>query len=1041
MSGRDSDERWRRQFEIFDRALEKEPEERAAFVAEACGDDVELRREIEALLAGHEGRSPLDASVGAVAEALEEETRSLAARERGPGAGTILADRFEIVGLLGRGGMGTVYKARDLRLGATVALKLLCTEVAGSSKARARFLREINLARRVTHPNVCRVYDLVEDDGQVILTMELLDGQTLTDHMQQSGRMNLQEAKEILIQVSAALEAAHNVGVVHRDLKPSNIMLVQGSGKLRAVVTDFGLATSQGPTEGTDLELTRSGQILGTPAYMAPEQLEGEETTPSTDVYALGLILFEMVTGRKAHEGDTPLSIATRRLSGKAPSPRSLVPELDQRWEAVILRCLERRPANRFARPREVVEQLTGHEPTVTVAQRRHERSWRAVGWSSLALLVLLGTFIVIGPPSNTAVRDTELPSAEVQPRVPFEQRDTVLVAAFDNRTQEESWNGALGLALARELSSSTFLTVAPRYRIVDTLLLMQRSPESSVDAELAREIALRDGEIRVLVTGEIEKLGSIYVVSARIVDPGPGATLAVAEAEARGPDEIYEAVKRLALQVRGLLGETLSSIQQHEKRLVKVSTPSLDALRLYTEADAIVGGMTFQWSAAVELLEQALAADPDFASAHLLMARVLGILERHEESARHLDRAMELSDRAPEGERYHIRSVYFDAQGNAERARANREVLLRLHPSHFWANQAEALERSFAVDPREAIPFQIRKARSRPTNLDANWDAGQLLAMLTDRDDETRDYFDRVVRLGEVGEARGNTYELTYARLWRAHQLWLVGDVDSCKSELDRWAELLPQSTGAEAAALRVGLRWGYWALGLASRATSPELIRGNRRFMLGTAAYARGDAEEVRGHLGDVRQSRSWPGAAQRDPLRVAFLARSGFLVEATAIATSFYALPWEPTPPSVPEDPEVLFDLVRGELALAEGRTREGVDLLERRLAQYWRRAGSHVRGPIYYESSIGLAHGWRDLDEPERAVAALERASRQRKQTHPYAREHWLRAQLELAKLYRTLGRVDDADAIENELRQLMRLADSDFWLVQEVGRSP
>ena len=253
MPGTDSDERWRRQGEIFHRALEKEPGERSAFVEGACGDDQELRREVEALLAGHDRGSPLDASVGAAADALGEETRTLVERpEGGPGPGSVLADRFEISGVLGRGGMGTVYEARDRRLGTTLALKLLRDEIAGSEKARARFLREVNLARKVTHAKACRVYDLIEDGERVFLTMELLEGETLSEHLQRSEQLSLEETGRIVEQVSSALDAAHAVGVVRRDLKPSNVMLVHGSGGVRAVVTDFGLATSQGPPSSLD---------------------------------------------------------------------------------------------------------------------------------------------------------------------------------------------------------------------------------------------------------------------------------------------------------------------------------------------------------------------------------------------------------------------------------------------------------------------------------------------------------------------------------------------------------------------------------------------------------------------------------------------------------------------------------------------------------------------------------------------------------------------------------------------------------------------
>jgi len=276
--------------------------------------------------------------------------------------GTRLADRYAVVGLLGRGGMGEVYEALDLALAIPVALKILHPTLARDPRALRRFKCEVLLARSITHTNVCRIYDLgwAEDRGREVsfLTMELLRGETLAARVKARGRLATAEALPLVRQMSAALEAAHRAGVVHRDFKSGNVMLVPGPEGERAVVTDFGLAlpAAESAVAGEAL----AGDVAGTPAYMAPEQVRGERAGPAADIYALGVVLFEAVTGRLPFLGDGPLATAEMRLTADPPRPRSLVPELDPHWEEAILRCLSREPQRRFARAEEVVAALLG---------------------------------------------------------------------------------------------------------------------------------------------------------------------------------------------------------------------------------------------------------------------------------------------------------------------------------------------------------------------------------------------------------------------------------------------------------------------------------------------------------------------------------------------------------------------------------------------------------------------------------------------------------------------------------------------------------
>ena len=267
-------------------------------------------------------------------------------------AGRLLAGRYRVVRFVAAGGMGEVYQADDVLLGDGVALKLLRGDLLRKDGAQARFADEIRLARRVTHPNVCRVFDVGVEGARVFYTMELHSGHTLARHLGEP--MDLADIRPILAQMLAGLEAAHDAEIVHADLKPSNVLLTDR----RAVITDFGLAMPMCATLGCGCAMPH---LLGTPAYMAPEQVTGGMVTEGTDLFALGVILYEMVTGTLPWRAPTALATAQARLSGPTPSPRALRPDRPLQWDDLIRACLARDVAARPADARAVVRALDLH--------------------------------------------------------------------------------------------------------------------------------------------------------------------------------------------------------------------------------------------------------------------------------------------------------------------------------------------------------------------------------------------------------------------------------------------------------------------------------------------------------------------------------------------------------------------------------------------------------------------------------------------------------------------------------------------------------
>src|SRR5581483_417360 len=344
-------EKWKQVETLFEAALEREPEARAAFLDDACGDDAALRREVESLLAHQQPTGHFLSTL--VHDAVKLFPPPTATKEARFIPGTILATRYRIIGLLGRGGMGEVYRADDLKLGQPVALKFLPESVAKDAAMLERFHREVRIARQISHPNVCRVFDIGEVGGHHFLSMEYIDGEDLSSLLRRIGRLPADKATEIARQLCAGLQAAHDEGVLHRDLKPANVM-IDGRGKAR--ITDFGLAGLADEFHGSEVR-------AGTPAYMAPEQLAGREVIRRSDLYALGLVLYEIFTGKKAFEAATVEELMRQQQTSSPPSISDFVKDVDPLVERVIRRCLERDPLSRPSSVTQVAAALPGSDP------------------------------------------------------------------------------------------------------------------------------------------------------------------------------------------------------------------------------------------------------------------------------------------------------------------------------------------------------------------------------------------------------------------------------------------------------------------------------------------------------------------------------------------------------------------------------------------------------------------------------------------------------------------------------------------------------
>jgi serine/threonine-protein kinase len=357
-------DRWRKVDKLFEAALEREPNSRAAFLNQACGNDKELRREVEKMLEfDNKAQDFIKTDVFDFAARLITQPHESPSAKRSSFtsdsiddarfvSGDILSERYRIVGLLGRGGMGEVYRADDLKLKQAVALKFLPASLNTDGAALARFYKEVSVARQISHRHVCRVYDVAEYQGEHFISMEFVRGEELSSLLKRIGRVPPDKAVDVARQLCAGLAAVHERGVLHRDLKPANIMLDE-HGEVR--ITDFGIAA---------LAIEDPREMSGTPAYMSPEQLDGRELTIKSDIYSLGLVLYELFTGKKAFEATSlPELLRLRRSDSTPTSPAEHVPELDPLIERVIFRCLERDPTKRPASTLQVAAALPGGDP------------------------------------------------------------------------------------------------------------------------------------------------------------------------------------------------------------------------------------------------------------------------------------------------------------------------------------------------------------------------------------------------------------------------------------------------------------------------------------------------------------------------------------------------------------------------------------------------------------------------------------------------------------------------------------------------------
>jgi eukaryotic-like serine/threonine-protein kinase len=754
-------------------------------------------------------------------------------------AGSVLGNRYEILQLLGEGGMGAVYKARDTELDRLIGLKVIRPELASNPEILQRFKQELVLARQVTDRNIIRIFDLGEADGIRFITMEYVEGSSLHQMLRERGKFPVQESSEIIEQVLYGLKAAHREGVIHRDLKPANIMR---DNQGRILVMDFGLARSI-ESDG----MTKTGAVLGTMEYMSPEQAMGSELDPRSDLFTVGLILFEMLTGKMPFKADTAIASLLKRVQERAMPVSSVDNAVPPALEKIVAKCLERDLKLRYQTAQEMINDLDTFlgRPVAASSVIAAPPLVQAPGKKKLYLIAAAAAAVLIFAAGGIWYKSHIQPSSTSQ-QAPV----SLLVGDFDNQTSDAIFDGTLEPAFNLALEGASFINSFSRTQ-AHTIGQQLKPGASGLDESLARLVAVREG-VSVVLTGTVTKNGNGFRVESKAVDAVTGKTIASVDSDAENKQDVLRAVDKLAAHIRTALGDTTPESAQLAKAET-FSTGSLEAAHEYAIAQDLSAADKVQES--LSHYSRAIELDPDMGRAYAGMAAEVAGLGRNQEALKDYQMALARIDRMSDREKYRTRGGYYLLMREPSKAIEEYSALVKQFPFDNAGYSNLALAYFYRHDMNKAVEEGRHAVEISPKGVVARVNVALYAVYATDFATGAKEaravleldpgdaYAYRALALAQVGQEKINDAMGSYqklatmgadnasvAALGLADIALYQGQASNASAILDKGiAADLAQKDTPSAAVKLVAMAYAEWlqghnaqAVSVASRATS---------------------------------------------------------------------------------------------------------------------------------------------------------------------------------------------------------------------------
>ncbi len=801
---------------------------------------------------------------------------------------------YRIVEKLGSGGMGVVYKAQDTRLDRFVALKFLPADLATDPQSLERFRREAKAASALNHPNICTIYDIGEHDGRSFIVMEFIEGMVLRKCIA-GGPLQTDIILSLAIEIAGALEAVDAVGIVHRDIKPSNVFVTQ-LGHVK--ILDFGLAkmTTHVDLPGseklheastvTTRDLTAAGATPGTIAFMSPEQVHGEELDHRTDLFSFGVVIYEMATGRLPFEGKTVGATFAAILHEWPQPPTHWNSRLPAGLDKIVFKALQKDQRLRYQHASEIrtdLQQLSAAtkstattladpeawatQSTETAVPRKNR--WRLAPPVGLIIILALLGAIILGLSQRHASHLSKL-----------NERDTIVLGDFANSTGDPVFEDTLKTALAVSLNQSPFLNVVSDNKVLATLKLMTRPPDTKLTPDVARDLCQRIGS-KAYIAGSIASLGSQYVLGLTAVDCQSGDTLAEEQATAGAKEKVLDALGKAASKLRGELGESLATVQRLDVPLYEATTSSLEALKAYSlgiKEDRQKGP-----SAALPYFQRAIELDPNFADGYKAVGIDYYAMAELGRARDYYARAFRLRGHASERERLDITAFYSEnVTGELEKAAQAYEEGIESYPRRAQWRGNLANVYAAQGDYEKAVEEFREGLRLAPDDVAMYGNFANCLLALQRFDESLQTIHDAEARKLDSVVLHNALYGLAFlkddSRAMAEQQQWFAGKPE------ENLGLSLASDTEAYAGHLRTARELTKRSIDSAIRADSKETaaiweeIAAQREAAFGNLIDAKNAASE------GLRLSPASPGAAAEAAL---VFAMSGDAARAESLA----------------------------------------------------------------------------------------------------------------------------------------------------------